>query len=231
MTMLVMIGTWLVVRRRRIAAGVVMALGAMVKPYAVSAIAAFWRPWDWDWRLPLVISAVLVACYLPYLGTGEGVLGFLITGYLQEEGFDSGYGFWLVNAARACIGDIPGLLTLYLALGVATLSTLALHIAFRPDDSPRRTTRDIAALLLAGLFFVSPNYPWYALVVVPFIPLGGGAPAWTLSIGSFLLYLDWGDRWLLWKGVISGTFLTALLATTVRAPIIRYLQGVQLRPP
>jgi hypothetical protein len=165
---------------------------------------------------------------LPYLDSGKGVLGFLVSGYLQEEGFDTGYGFWLVNAVRVLIGDIPGLLTFYFALAVAILTMLALRIAFKPDDSPRGTTRDIAALLLAGLFFLSPNYPWYVLVVVPFIPLGGGAPAWTLSIGSFLLYLDCGNRLLLWKGVMSGTFLTAVFATAVHAPILRYLQRGQL---
>src|SRR5262249_46074775 len=184
MTTLVMIGTWLAVRRYKIAAGIAMALGALVKPYAVAALAPCWRPWDW--RLPLIVIAVVVACYLPYLRAGRGVLGFLV-GYLHEEGFQSGDGFWLVHAARALIGDVPGLLTLYIPRAAATMGTLALRIAFKTDDSPQRTTGDIATLLLAGLSFLSPNYPWYFLVVVPFISLGGGAPAWTLSVGAFLL--------------------------------------------
>jgi len=68
-----------------------------------------------------------------------------------------------------------------------------------------------------GLFFLSPNYPWYFLVVVPFIPIGGGAPAWALSIGALLLNLLYPDsdaRFLLWKGVISISFLLAVLAGT-----------------
>jgi hypothetical protein len=70
---------------------------------------------------------------------------------------------------------------------------------------------------MAGLFFLSPNYPWYYLAVVPFIPIGGGAPAWALTIGALLLnllYPDFGARFLLWKGVISLSFLIAVLAST-----------------
>jgi alpha-1,6-mannosyltransferase len=224
MTTLVMIGTWLATRDRKIAAGIAVALSALVKPYALAALAACWRPWDW--RLPLVVVAVAAVCYLPYLGAGQGVLGFLIGGYLHEEGFDSGYGIWAVNAARVLIGDVPGLLTVYVALAAAILGTLALRMVFKADHSVQRTTADIAALLLAGLFFLSPNYPWYFLVVVPFIPLGGGAPAWTLSVGAFLLYLDYDERLLLWKGVISGAFLIAVFARAIRMPVLRRLQGI-----
>jgi hypothetical protein len=70
---------------------------------------------------------------------------------------------------------------------------------------------------MTGLFFLSPNYPWYFLAVVPFIPIGGGAPAWALSIGAVLLYLiypDYAARFLVWKGVICIAFLVAVLAGT-----------------
>ena len=43
-------------------------------------------------------------------------------------------------------------------------------------------------LLTAGLVLMSPNYAWYFLALVPFIPLGAGAPAWALTLGAFLLY-------------------------------------------
>jgi len=226
MTTLVMIGTWLAARHRKLVAGFAIALGALVKPYAVVALAACWRPWDW--RLPLVVIAVVLACYLPYLGAGRGVFGFLFTGYLHEEGFQSGDGFWLVHAVRVLLGDVPGLLALYLALAAAIIGALALRVAFTPDDSPQQKTRDIATLLLTTLFFLSPNYPWYFLVVVPFIPLGGGVPAWTVSLGGFLLYLtypDYAARFLLWKGVISGAFIIAVLAPAVHARIFDRLQG------
>jgi hypothetical protein len=116
---------------------------------------------------------------------------------------------------------------LYLALAAATLAALALRIAFTADESPQHTTRAIAALLMGTLFFLSPNYPWYFLVVVAFIPLGGGAPAWALSLGAFLLYVmypDYAARLLIWKGIISGVFLIAVLAT-IPAPAFNRLEG------
>jgi len=214
MVVLVMLGAWLLVRHRRIAAGVFVALGALAKPYAIVALPACWRPWDW--RMPVAVLLAIAACYLPYLGVGKGVFGFLLNGYLSEEGLRGGDGFWLVHVARGAFGDIPALVPLYLALAAATLGVLALGAAFARDDTPERRVRDIAMLLMAGLFFLSPNYPWYYLVVAAFIPIGGGAPAWALSIGAALLYLlfpDYDEPFLIWKGVVSIAFLIAVAAT------------------
>jgi alpha-1,6-mannosyltransferase len=230
MVMLVMIGVWLLVRCRRIAAGILIALATLVKPYAIVILPACWKPWDW--RLPVAATLVVIACYLPYIGIGQGVLGFLLGGYLSEEGFRGGEGFWLVNAARHVFGDIPGLQALYILFAAGVLGTLALRMEFTPEASPERRMRDIAMLLMSGLFFLSPNYAWYFLVVVPFIPIGGGAPAWALSIGALLLYLlypDYTARFLIWKGVISIAFLLAVLAgtswrTSWHAPMERALR-------
>jgi hypothetical protein len=153
---------------------------------------------------------------------------------MYEEGFQGGEGFWLVHAARAAFGNIPGLLPLYLALAAVTLGFLAWRVAFARDDGPERSVRDVAMLLMAGLFFLSPNYPWYYLVVIPFIPIGGGAPAWALSIGALLLnivYPDYAARFLIWKGVISVAFLIAVAATiTWRAPSFIRTQGLPQWP-
>ena len=75
MVALLMLGVWLLVRSRAVAGAVAVALAALVKPYAVVALPAFWRPWDW--RVPLAVAAAVALCYLPYLGAGRGVLGFL----------------------------------------------------------------------------------------------------------------------------------------------------------
>jgi hypothetical protein len=215
MVTLVMIGAWLVARHRRVAAGVFVALAALVKPYAIAALPACWRPWDW--KLPLAVMLAIIACYLPYLGVGTGVFGFLFTGYIHEEGLQSGQGFWLVHAARTAFGNIPGLVPLYLALAAGTLGLLALRVAFARDPSPERSVRDMAMLLMVGLVLLSPNYPWYYLVVVAFIPIGGGTPAWVLSVGAILglniVYPDYEARFLLWKGLITVGFLIAVVAT------------------
>jgi hypothetical protein len=217
MVALVIIGVWLGVRQHRLAAAVAITLGALVKPYAIVALPVFWRPAEW--RLPLAVILVAVGCYLPYLGAGTGVFGFLLGGYLDEERLATGQGFWLVHATGVVLGDAPGLTAIYLTLTVAALGLLALRAATTADNSPEQITRDIAKLVLAALFFLSPNYPWYFLLCVPFIPLCGGVPALALSLSGPLLYLvypDYEARFLLWKGVISGIFLMAVLATTLK---------------
>ena len=52
---------------------------------------------------------------------------------------------------------------------------------------------DINMLLLLALLLLSPNYPWYFLVITPFAALCGSAPNWVVSIGALLLseQLDW----------------------------------------
>ncbi len=106
MVALLMLGVWLLVRHRAIAGAVLVTLAALVKPYAVVALPSFWRPWDW--RVPAAVLATIVLGYLPYLGVGRGVLGFVTTGgYLGEEGFADGEGFWLVALARAAFGNVP----------------------------------------------------------------------------------------------------------------------------
>src|SRR4029079_6451100 len=116
MVALLMFGVLLLVCNRRVAGAVAVALAALVKPYAVVALPAFWRPWDW--RAPAAAVATAALCYLRYARAGSGVLGFVTTGgYLSEEGFTDGGGYWLVALVRAAIGDLPGLTIAYVALG------------------------------------------------------------------------------------------------------------------
>ena len=43
------------------------------------------------------------------------------------------------------------------------------------------------------LLLLSPNYPWYFLIITPFAALCGSLPTWVVSIGALLLseQLDW----------------------------------------
>lgn len=214
MVALMMLGVWLLVRAHRIAGAVAVAFAAVVKPYAVMILPAFWRPFHrkaWDWRVPLAIVAAIVACYLPYLGAGKGVFGFL-GGYLSEEGLTSGEGIWLVSLAQTAIGNIPGLTAIYVIAAAAIMGWLGLRIAFGAEPTPRETIAAIVSLLTAGLFLMSPNYAWYFIALVPFIPLGAGAPAWALTLGAFLLYkpLFLPQNDLLWKTLATVPFLITL---------------------
>jgi hypothetical protein len=154
-----------------------------------------------------------ILCYLPYAGVGSGVLGFVTTGgYLAEEGFADGSGYWLVALVRAAVGNVPGLTVAYLLFGVALVGWLALRALSRGDQTPQQMLSHISILLMAALFILSPNYPWYVLAVVPFIVLGGGVPAWAMTLGAILLYkpaiLPGHD--LAWKTIAILPFIIAV---------------------
>ena len=213
MVALLMVAVWCAVVARPFAGGIALALAVLVKPYAIVASPALWR--RWDWRMPVAFVAAAALCYLPYLGVGTAVFGFLTTGYLAEEHFTNGDGFWTVLALRRTLGDVPGLLVVYVAAAAAVMGALALRAALRTDRSPAVVLGDALTLLMAGLFFLSPNYPWYFLAIVPFLAFVRSAPAWVLTIGAFVLYPLWPDddfdaHYLIWKGVLSIGFLIAV---------------------
>jgi hypothetical protein len=214
MVALLMLGVWLLLYARPLAGAVAIALAALIKPYAVFVLPAFWR--RWDWRVPLAVIAAIVLCYVPYLGAGRSVFGFL-TGYVAEEGIASGEGIWLTLLIQTLIGKIPGLTPIYALVAAIIMIRLALR-ASRADATPGETIPDVILLLTAGLFLMSPNYAWYFLVLVPLIPLGAGAPAWALTLGAFLLYrpifLPYND--LIWKTLATAPFLLALVIVRYR---------------
>lgn len=231
---LVVAAIWLLVRGKHVYGAAAIALAVLVKPYAAVMLPAFWKPWDW--RAPAFVLAVIALCYLPYLSAGSAVLGF-IPGYLKEEGLQGGASFWLVRMANLAVGDLVVLRGAYFALAIVTLGWLALWIAYRSHSlEPQRQVRDVALLLMAGLFFLSPNYPWYYLIAVPLIPLGARAPAWVLTVGGITLHLFWPDdydiRTNIWKSVISVGFLVALYfdyraAGSFPAPKLREVSSPQ----
>jgi len=209
MVALMMLGVWLLVHARRVAGAVAVALAALIKPYAVLVLPAFWRPWDW--RVPLAIVCTVFVCYLPYVGAGARVFGFL-SGYAAEEGLTSGAGIWATLLLQTLFGPLPGLTAVYAVVAAVIMIALGLRYSFDPGRTPRETIDAVIVLLTAGLFLISPNYSWYFLALVPFISLGAGAAAWALTLGSFLLYrpifIPYND--LVWKTLATLPFLIAL---------------------
>jgi hypothetical protein len=216
MVALLMVGVWLLVRGRELFGTVAVALATLVKPYAVLALPAFWRPWDW--RVPLVTIVTAILCYLPYAGAGRGVLGFLTSGYLSEEGVSGGEGFWVVGLVRIAVGNVPGLTAAYLLAAGGALAWLALRDPLPGQAPPAQVLQRVALLLMAGLFLLSPNYPWYVLAAVPFTVLGGGAPAWGLTLGAILLYRPWllPENDLAWKTLATLPFLLTVAFVLLR---------------
>jgi alpha-1,6-mannosyltransferase len=188
-----MFGLWVaLVSGRRVAGVGILAVAALIKPFAALALPAAWRPWDW--RAPLAAVAVVALLYLPYLSVGTGVFGFMPS-YLGEERIADGGAFWLVASLQALVGPLPWMTPLYLALAAPLLGALMLWVTFGDGvrENPEARLRRLFWLLFTFLLLLSPDYPWYYLLLLPFVALFGPAAGWAATIGGFLLYDEVGQ--------------------------------------
>ncbi len=140
-----------------------VAFGAAVATKLIPVIAApallFKRPV----RFIAAALTTFVLLYVPYLAVaGAGVLGFL-PGYLKEEGYSQRGGTRFGLAQLVSAGPWPQVLS------AAALAAVALWVLrrTRPGNAWEQQTVMIGLTLL----IVSPNYPWYALMLLPFIVL------------------------------------------------------------
>src|SRR5258708_8292399 len=69
-------------RGSAILAGVALGAAVLAKYFPVVTGPALYK--RWDWRLPIAFAATIVALYLPYIGIGAKVFGFL-GGYISKE--------------------------------------------------------------------------------------------------------------------------------------------------
>ena len=186
MVALMLLGLWIALTGHALRGAVLIAFAALVKPIAAPVLAGIWRPWDL--KMPLVVIAAVA-----YLSVGWGVLGFLTKGYLTEEGISAGYELWPLSLWRLVFGEQQGDVVGYAVLAALVLLFKGLSVARSSDRTIASSLADINMLLLIALLFVSPNYPWYFLVITPFVALCGSAPTWVVSIGALLLseQLDW----------------------------------------
>jgi len=182
----VVLALWARKRDRGSLAGLALAGATLAKLYpAVLLPALYGRR---EWRVPVAFSAAVILGYLPFIGAGRGVLGFL-PGYVQEEGFTaSGQGFFLWNLLQT-FPPLSGLPTLVYLIGAAAIfAALAPVVAF--TGGPRTDPLAGAALLAAAfMFLLSPHYPWYFAWLIVFACF---APYWSLlwlTNAVFLLYL------------------------------------------
>jgi len=208
---LMLLGLWVALTGRATRGAVLIALGALVKPYVAPALAPIWRPWDW--KLPVVVIAVIVLCYLPYLSVGWGVFGFLTKGYLTEEGIVSGNDLWPLSIWRLVFGAHQGDVFAYGVIAALIVLFMMLSAARRPDRTIATSLADANMLLLVALLLVSPNRPWHFMPIVPFVALCGNAPTWVVSIGALLLtnelYWEFHLPKLIIKSILFGGFLLA----------------------
>lgn len=151
----------LVANGRRMWGSIALGAAAAVKILPLLVAPALIR------RRPLmmlgVTAATFAVLYVPYLLLdGFGVLGYL-PGYLAEEGYSSGSRFALAGLL------LPGpAATVLVALVLAGTAGLV----FAKTD-PSRPWFGELVLVGVALLAVSPAYPWYALLLVPYVAMTG----------------------------------------------------------
>jgi hypothetical protein len=218
MVVLMLLGIWIALTGHALRGAVVIALSVLVKPLAAPVFAGIWRPWDI--KMPLAVIAVVALCYLPYLSVHWGVFGFLTQGYLTEEGIRAGNDLWLLSLWRMVFGEHQGDVVAYVVVAALVLLLKGFSVARRSDRTIAPTLADINMLLLLALLFISPNYPWYFLAIMPFVALCGSLPTWVVSIGALFLseQLDW-DFYIprmVTKSILFGGLLLAWALVALR---------------
>jgi hypothetical protein len=211
MVALMLAGLWIALTGKALRGAVLIAFSALVKPYVAPVLAGIWRPWDL--KMPLAVIAVAVLCYVPYLSVGWGVFGYLTKGYMTEEGVSAGYELWLLALWRLVFGEHQGDVAVYMVLAALASLCAAFAVSFRSDRGIAASLGSINMLLLLTLLFMSPNYPWHFLVIMPFVALCGSPPTWVVSITALMLseQLDW-DFYIprmVTKSVLFGGLLLA----------------------
>ena len=196
-------------RKSPILAGAALAAGVLIKYFPAVAGPAVYR--RWDWRLPAAFAATIALVYLPYLGAGTKVFGFL-GGYVAEEGLEQGGGIFLWQLAGTVLNLPEHAFAFYFPLAALAMGALGLAVVWL-----RREARaDLAAamvLAIAFLILFSPHYPWYFAWLIPLTCIYPRASAiyLTCAVG----YLHVSNNWppgLVDGLVIYGGFALLLLA-------------------
>ncbi len=177
---------WLDGVERPYRAAVAVTLGALVKPTAALALPALWRPWQV--RLPMLVVTVAALCYLPFtLSAGTGVLGFLPS-YAREQGLGSGTGIFALALLGAAGLFRPWMTGAYALAAALLLVGTALWTRRRSQRALQGALGGTALLVVLFLLLLTPVFPWYFLLALPFTALLGLWSPFALSTGGFLLY-------------------------------------------
>ena len=201
---------------RAVLTGVLLAGATLIKFYPAVLVPALYR--RWDWKMPAAFVAAIIVAYVPYLGVGWRVLGFLPS-YVGEEGFDAGgAGFFLLGLFRELppFAQISG--PTYAAVAIAMLAALgaAALLARDPKYSPFAAA---AVLATAFMIAVSPHYPWYFSWLIIFACFVRSLALLWLTNACLLLYLVpvgsqivRDDHRLLIEAAVYGPFAALALA-------------------
>ncbi|HYE75238.1 MAG TPA: glycosyltransferase family 87 protein [Blastocatellia bacterium] len=147
---------------RRTTTGVLVACAAMVKIFPAMLAVAFYK--RWDFKLPTAMLTTLALFCIPYFVFGRVTIGH-ISQYPSEEGFLSGERFILLKWIHKVMWMHP---YTYMGMFAVILSAACLYLLFREKDIFAQLR---GCTLLAGLtlLFISPQYGWYYLWLLPLL--------------------------------------------------------------
>jgi hypothetical protein len=148
-----------------------LAIATKVTPVLV-APAVLRRGW---WLISASVAAAISLVYAPHvLAVGRKIIGFF-PGYLQQEGYSTGGGFSVIGLfvhGKAATG-----------MAVVILAAIALAI-YRFCD-PDQPWRGGVLMTSAALAVCTPDYQWYAILLVMLVALDG-RPEWlVIAAGGY----------------------------------------------
>lgn len=206
--LLTVAGVFLIAAGARWRGGILLGAAIAAKLIPVIAVPAVLR------RQPakIIVGAVatFLVLYIPYVATtGLAVIGYL-PGYLSEEGYDNGSRFVLLTYLPAAA-----------RLVVAAVLLLAVAVLVIRFSDPGRPWVGQLVMIGATLAIASPRYPWYGLLLIPFVVMSGRGE-WMLLPFVFALHslVPSYDlfRGMLLTAVVLIAAVTLLRERPVRAP-------------
>lgn len=202
LTALVLLALLAAMEGRKGWSGALLALATLTKFFPLIVAPALWR--RFDWKMPAAFAAMAALLYLPYLGAGAKVFGYLV-GYAGEERIANGDAIFGIALLRHIGLPATPAMLVYTVTAAAVLGWLALRALAHPLSAPlgphrspghgerwKATPALAGALATATVIIIAPHYPWYFVWLVPFIAISPRPSLIWLTIAAFALYLtDW----------------------------------------
>jgi len=215
---------YLLLIHKKMPAIIMLALSAAVKLYPALLLAAFLNRGD---RIKGIItfSATIMLLYLPFLGAGGKISGFLPV-YLKNpyESFNLGLKYLLMHL-------IPGL-DYYLLSLVFIIALVIIGLVVLLKGKEDIEVIWYAYILMGSLMILMPAslHPWYVILIIPFLAIYPN-PAWLIFTCTVTLsYLKYTSPQGIMPTWILLTEYLPLFALLAARWILRYrLNGSRLK--
>ncbi|MGO4859023.1 glycosyltransferase 87 family protein [Arthrobacter sp. 2MCAF14] len=213
-TALALAAALLLVGGRTLGSGV--AFGAAVATKLIPAISAPALLYRRPFRFVAAAAATFAVAYVPYvLASGWAVLGYLPE-YLRSEGYDGQDSprFTLLKLVLPAGWAGPAALVLLLALAIYVWRTTDVA---RPWDGQ--------VLMVGGMLLIaSPSYPWYALLLLPFVVLSRRYEFTVIAPVLALMYFSGAEPYgpLAARLGLGAVVVLVVLATVVRRRSLQF---------